>query len=119
MSILVLEWSKAAPPVTVGWTSPLGRTLELVGVEEAIHTINGFPEAVVTTTGGGSGGYLEWPQLSAQPTWVIPHNLGKFPDVTVIDLNGEELWATVLHLSNNVVQIDFSMPTVGRAILLV
>lgn len=43
MSLLVLEWSKAAPPVTVGWISPLGRTLELVGADEAITTINGFP----------------------------------------------------------------------------
>ncbi len=121
MSLLILQWGKAAPPVTLGWVSPLERTLELVGPEDAIYTINGFPEAPPAAGGGGggTGGYLEWPQVSAQPTWVIPHNLGKFPDVTVIDLDGEELWATVVHLSNNVVQIEFSQPTVGKAILLV
>lgn len=62
------------------------------------------------------GTYLDYPQPSPLATWSITHNLGEYPNVTVVDQLGEEMFADITHVDENEVQIDFSVPVAGRAI---
>lgn len=51
-------------------------------------------------------------------TWVINHNLGYMPQVTVFSLGGVEVEASIAHLSVNQVQVQFSQPFAGSAQLI-
>ena len=46
-------------------------------------------------------------QSSSSDTWVITHDLGRFPSVTVIDSGGSVLTAAVTHNSENQLTITF------------
>jgi hypothetical protein len=48
--------------------------------------------------------------------WVIPHTLGRRPNVTVYDALGNVVIADV-HSTNNVVTVIFAAPTTGTAVL--
>ena len=60
----------------------------------------------------------EFTQSSAAATWVIAHNLNKRPSVKVYSLGGAEVDASVLHLTDDVLEVGFDAPFAGRAILL-
>jgi len=49
--------------------------------------------------------------------WTITHNLGKFPGVTVVDLDNNVVIGDVDYLSSNILQITFSIPFSGCAFL--
>lgn len=77
---------------------------------------------VVTAPGpqgppGSSGGsfYYRHDQLSASSSWVVSHNLGAYPAVTII-LNGELVLADVTHTSVDSVNIVFPTPQTGVVI---
>ncbi len=61
--------------------------------------------------------YLEFIQNFAQTTWLIPHNFGKYPTVSVHDTDHELVKANIHHLDLNVTQITFTYPFSGSAIL--
>lgn len=75
---------------------------------------NGLPYV-----GGGSGGDLNYTHTQATPstTWIVSHNLGKFPSVTVVDSSGEEVEGDVMHDSANALRILFSAGFSGVAYL--
>lgn len=51
-------------------------------------------------------------------TWVISHNLGYRPSVSILSPGGMKMWGGELHLSNNVLELSFDLPTAGEARLL-
>lgn len=53
----------------------------------------------------------------ASATWVVVHNMGKFPSVTIVDTAGDEMDALVKHNSNNQLTITFSAAVSGKAYL--
>lgn len=55
-------------------------------------------------------------QLSPLATWVINHNLGYRPHVSVYSVGGVLMLVEVLHASDDQVQILFDSPTAGYAI---
>tara|TARA_R100000544_G_C2222275_1_gene58279 strand:+ start:1043 stop:1585 length:543 start_codon:yes stop_codon:yes gene_type:complete len=63
-----------------------------------------------------SGTYSQCFQV-ASPKWTITHNLGKFPAVTVVDLDNNVVIGDVDYLSTNIIQITFSIPFNGCAFL--
>lgn len=67
----------------------------------------------------GSGGDLNYThiQIAATTLWSVIHNLGKFPSVTVIDSGDNEVIGDVLYLSNNSLEISFTVPFSGTAYL--
>lgn len=65
---------------------------------------------------GGTNTYV-FHQMSASASWVITHNLGQFPSVTVVDSAGTEVEGTVTFLDNNNIRIDFSAGFAGVAYL--
>lgn len=56
-------------------------------------------------------------QVSAQPTWIIPHNLGSPPAIVVTDVSGNVVEANVTHLDANTAQVDFTVAVSGFAYL--
>lgn len=55
-------------------------------------------------------------QLSPLATWVINHNLGYRPHVSVYSVGGVLMLVEVLHASDDQVQVLFDSPTAGYAI---
>lgn len=50
--------------------------------------------------------------------WTISHNLNKFPQVTLIDDQGNEFEADVFYNNLNQVTVVFAVPTSGKAVLI-
>lgn len=51
-------------------------------------------------------------------TWIIDHNLDKYPQVTLIDDDGNEFDADILYNSLNQITVVFGQPTAGKAVLI-
>lgn len=62
-------------------------------------------------------GEFEFTQSTAQTTWVIKHNLNKYPNVIIMDSNGAQILQPVVYTDKNNIKITFSNPTAGKAIL--
>ena len=73
----------------------------------------------IYSTPGSSGGdtTYEHNQNPAVATWIIEHNLNKFPSVTTFDSTGDEVEGIVRHLSKNIAQVMFSAAIAGKAFL--
>lgn len=54
---------------------------------------------------------------SASKVWVILHNLGKKPSVTVIDNYGDVVWCDIEYTNDNTVTLRFSEATAGTVYL--
>lgn len=73
-------------------------------------------EAINELKTGGSGGdkTYTFTQLSPTPTWIVPHNLNKFPAVTIIDTDGDIVIGDVQFVSLNELTISFTIPVAGK-----
>jgi len=60
---------------------------------------------------------LNFVQGVADANWIISHNLGKFPSVSVFDSAGTPLKGQVEHTSTNQLKINFNKPISGKAYL--
>ena len=56
-------------------------------------------------------------QDTASTSWVIDHNLNKYPSLVVIDADGHELIGDVTYTSANSLTITFSVECSGTAYL--
>jgi hypothetical protein len=79
--------------------------------------------ATIASTGGVSPSQIpdlvsyQHIQSSAQSTWVIEHNLGFMPNVTVVDSGGNLVEANVTYTSTALLSITFSSAISGIAYL--
>ncbi len=56
-------------------------------------------------------------QQTASSSWVVVHNMGKKPSVSIVDTADDEVIGKVTYNSNNQLTITFSAPTSGKAYL--
>ena len=56
-------------------------------------------------------------QAMAAATWVITHNMNKYPAVTITDSAGDQVEGEVHYDSLNALTVKFSAPFAGRAFL--
>jgi len=70
-------------------------------------------------TVGGGGGLTNFVVLQATPsaTWSITHPLGRYPQVTVLDSDGNRVFPDVEYGGINAVTITHAEPLAGTAIL--
>jgi len=74
------------------------------------------PQAVVRDIAqGAQGAHYVHTQGVATDVWIVTHNLGKVPSVTVIDSLGDEVRGDTRHDSPNQVTLTFSYPFSGSA----
>ena len=64
----------------------------------------------------GASGYTHT-QADAAYIWTVPHNLHKYPTVTVYNNLGEQIFPDVAVVDTNIIQISHAVPTQGTAIL--
>jgi len=76
------------------------------------------PQGPAGPSGSGSGSGYIFTQSTPNATWMIPHNLGKYPNVCVFGTDGVQMLANVTNLDINVTQIDFSVAISGYAVLI-
>lgn len=72
------------------------------------------------SSSGGSGGgdrSYTFNQISPKELWKIPHGLGKFPSVTIVDSAGSVVLGEINHIDKNNVELDFTAAFSGIAYL--
>lgn len=93
-----------------GWVRPLDYGLS---INEKV-----WKRLLCFGTGGGGGGgdknYLHVQNLAAD-TWMIFHNLGKYPSIDVIDSAGNLVVGEISHIDLNTSMVIFSVPFGGTA----
>lgn len=62
-------------------------------------------------------GTFTFNQSTPATTWLIPHNLEKFPSVTIVDSSGNVIMGETLYTNNNNITLTFSAPFTGKAYL--
>lgn len=66
---------------------------------------------------GASGGDIfEHNQNSPLQDWTINHNLGRYPELTIIGADGIQVFTDVEHVSINTAIVHFATPTIGKAV---
>lgn len=66
--------------------------------------------------GESATSYLHDQQVASN-TWLISHNLQRFPSVTVVDSSGNVVYGDVTYVTENEVTINFSGAFSGKAYL--
>ena len=72
--------------------------------------------AVFTLPSQGAPTFI-YEQIGPATTWNIPHDLGKFPSVSVVNNNNIIINGEVTYIDNNNIQINFSAGFSGKAYL--
>lgn len=70
-----------------------------------------------TGAAGVSGGSYTHQQSMASNEWIITHNLGYHPNVTVVDSSGSRVITTIEYMSLNIVKSTTVYPFSGAAYL--
>lgn len=99
-------------PGSSGPTGPTGPT----GPASTVPGPTG-PTGPPGTGGGGGGGSLAYEQQVSSATWVIVHNLGFQPNVTVVDTAGTTIEGSISYDSPSQITLTFSVPFSGTAYL--
>ena len=73
------------------------------------------PQGPQGPPGGGAGATYTHIQSVAAAVWTVPHNLGRYPSITVVDNLGGQLYPDVRYLDADIAQITHSVPLTGRA----
>lgn len=81
------------------------------------------PVSTGTSSGGSTGGgaptgHYKYIQNFASDVWIIDHELGGFPTVTVIDSSGDLVFGQVNYPDTSTVRVSFSAPLAGYAYLI-
>lgn len=90
--------------------------------DELIQKAFSAPGAHIAAVIGPPGASGEGPPLlhmqgSASAEWIVNHNKGFHPLITVLGPGGGEVFAQVLHVSVNQARIYFSEPQTGSALV--
>ena len=77
----------------------------------------GLPDTYTIPQGGGTSDTYVFAQSVASDTWIIQHNHGKYPSVTVVDSGGNLVVGDVQYLDRNNITLRFAAPFSGNAYL--
>lgn len=67
--------------------------------------------------GGGAAETYEHSQSTPSSMWMIQHNLGRYPSVTVVDSGGTVVEGDIQYIDQNNLKVTFSAPFGGKAFL--
>lgn len=101
--VMQLTFTKQSP--TLRFTNPSSESINL-------------PFSQVITPEAGTGGTTyPWTQSIPLAVWTIPHNLDKYPSVTVVDTLNNKIEPDIKYLDENNVQITHGVALAGKAFL--
>jgi len=106
-------------PVYLGVLGGLSQVLPLSGYPLVVGwAVSSTALRVGVSGAGGDGPHtLAYQQQSPATSWLIDHDLNRFPSVTILDSSGGEVEADVVYLSAASLQINFAYALSGRAFL--
>lgn len=96
-------------------------TLDATTLELSAPTLPAIIELVTPGPQGPPGADLAtftYYQASPSNSWVINHNLGYKPAVTILNTGSQEIEGDIVHTSINQVLVGFTTPTAGLARLI-
>jgi hypothetical protein len=67
--------------------------------------------------GVGNGTSYTYQQSVPNTIWTIPHNLGRYPSVTVVDSAGSQVYGDAIYVSSMIIRLEFSAAFSGTAYL--
>lgn len=105
---MILEWLET-PACVFDWIGPSDEAPIYRSPSGAVLA------AIVGPPGPTPGAVFEHPQPSPSAEWIVNHNLGTRPSVTVLSPGGVEVGASVVHQSANQLRIYFAQPQSGSA----
>lgn len=94
----------------------LSDVTSLAPASGAFLAFNGTDWAPLTVVPGGSNFYVH-NQTSLASTWIINHNLNRYPSVTLFDNTNTLFMTDVIYSSLNTVTVVNSSPIIGTAVL--
>lgn len=89
-------------------------TLEFIEGNGGLTDLSVYLVAFNSYVAGGDKNFV-YTQSSPASTWIINHNLKKYPAVSVIDSGGNVVFGDVSYLSDNIVEVRFSASFSGHA----
>lgn len=108
----------------IGTTSGTAEIKTIISPSSPIEAVLGTPTTIsgdVAVTGPpgppGLDSHYAHVQSSPSSVWVINHELGKYPSVTVVDSSGTEVVGDVEYLSVSSVRVTFTGAFSGKAYL--
>lgn len=87
-------------------------SVEVVGPEDIAAQL-----VPTLSTGSGSATTYIWNQVVALSTWTVPHNLNRYPSVTVVDGAGRRIESDITYVSSDIVQVTHGAALSGKAYL--
>lgn len=84
-------------------------------LEDWLMSLKG-PKGETGDPGGGGLGNVEIPIPTPLDVWVLNHNLGAQPQITLLSVGGKELVAEIIRTSDNQALVYFDTPMAGKAI---
>lgn len=106
--------------VNVRSESDIGRVGIKSGGDHSLLTNRDLPNQHPMSAISGLEEQLQtyiYEQAEADDTWVIQHNLGKYPSVTIVDSSGNEFYPAVKYDNENQCTIYMNGATTGKAFL--
>lgn len=89
----------------------------LLRLSKAEEEFNSRIKDLDIIAGGNFDKHYKHIQSTAEKEWTILHNLNKYPNVSVIDTGGSQVYGDVKYLDENTIQLKFSYPFSGTAFL--
>lgn len=83
-------------------------------VDELLDKVPTIDARVTALEQGGSDKTYVHTQSTLSRYWVVLHNLGKKPSVTITDLEDREVEADVIHISDKLLTVSFGINTTGK-----
>jgi hypothetical protein len=105
--------------VTIVEGEPTSPVIEVVEAPAIVIQREGIPGARGETGASGEFGgatFIFTPE-DVSASWLVAHNLNKFPSVDVVDTSGRRVMPDVTYLDSNVLTLDFDIPMTGSAYL--
>jgi hypothetical protein len=95
----------------------MGNGLEIEVVSEsAIELRTEGVQGPPGPPGPPGGAFFVHVQNSPSATWIINHNLGRRPGVSLLTLNGDEFEGQIRHVSSNQAQALLATAMAGQAL---
>lgn len=82
-----------------------------------IKTSEGWQDLALTGPPGPTGTTYTHDQLTPSATWVITHNMNKYPSVMIVDSGGTVIDPDIHYDSTIQMTVTFGSPTSGKAYL--
>ena len=97
-----------------------GMFVYVINTDKLYYLKNGVTNndwAEWVSAGGGSGISQVWDVSTASATWIITHNLGLYPSVTIVDDSGEVILGDITYDSSSQITISFGEAISGKVFL--